>query len=153
MAIFFGSENPVVGTLNLCREMPETLKKESVWSNHPVLRKVQNVLCEHRSGNVKFIPHFWGFPGTLESYPPDSFPVFKLKLYIIFANYDMNCIPCLKYIRWLKILKTVKKFSFAQIYKRSFTFDIWIVFQVWFKNHSFKDLRIPPLPMPRQPQS
>ena len=29
MVIFFRSEYPVVGTLNLCRKTPETLEKES----------------------------------------------------------------------------------------------------------------------------
>ena len=33
------SENPVVGTLNLYRRMPDSLQKESAQSDYPALRK------------------------------------------------------------------------------------------------------------------
>ena len=69
------SENPVAGTLNLYRETPETSKKESNWSNLPVesWENIQNMLCEHLSENVKFIPCFECFLGIVELYHSDSF--------------------------------------------------------------------------------
>ena len=58
---------------SLCRMTPLTLKKESGWSDHPVLRKRPKRALWSSSDNIKKCPRFGSFLGTVESNQPDSF--------------------------------------------------------------------------------